>query len=84
MTQAFEGAAGRRGWIISDGKAGNDVQTRGVFDALRLTYEIKHVDPRGIWRALSPWGPVSPAERFGAPPARFGRPGPISRSRSGA
>jgi mitochondrial fission protein ELM1 len=76
MTQAFEGAAGRRGWIISDGKAGNDVQTRGVFDALGLAYEIKHVDPRGIWRALSPWGPVSPAERFGAPPSPFRPPWP--------
>ena len=23
--------------------------------------------PRGIWQALSPWGPVGPAERFGTP-----------------
>ena len=67
MTEALATANGRRGWIISDGKAGNDVQTRGVFDALGLRYEVKRVDPRGIWRALSPWGPVSPAERFGAP-----------------
>jgi mitochondrial fission protein ELM1 len=76
MTQAFEGAAGRTGWIVSDGKTGNDVQTRGVFDALGLTYELKHVDPRGIWRALSPWGPVSPAERFGAPQSPFRPPWP--------
>jgi len=68
--------AGRRGWIISDGKAGNDVQTRGVFDALRLAYEVKPVAPTGLWRALSPWGPVSPAERFGAPGSRFSPPWP--------
>ena len=76
MTEALETAAGRRGWIISDGKAGNDVQTRGVFDALGLSYEVKRVDPRGIWAVLSPWGPVSPAERFGAPQSQFHPPWP--------
>lgn len=76
MTEPLEAAAGRRGWIISDGKAGNDVQARGVFDALRLDYEIKHVFPTGIWQVLSPWGPVSPAERFGAPQSRFCPPWP--------
>jgi mitochondrial fission protein ELM1 len=76
MTEPLEATAGRRGWIISDGKTGNDVQARGVFDALRLDYEIKHVFPTGIWQALSPWGPVDPAERFGAPQSRFSPPWP--------
>lgn len=76
MTEALETVAGKRGWIISDGKAGNDVQTRGVFDALRLGYEVKSVDPKGLWRALSPWGPVSPAERFGTPDSQFHPPWP--------
>jgi mitochondrial fission protein ELM1 len=76
MTEALEAVAGRRGWIISDGKAGNDVQTRGVFDALRLSYEVKRVDPKGIWLALSPWGPVSPQERFGMPESQFHPPWP--------
>jgi uncharacterized protein len=76
MTEPLEATAGRRGWIISDGKIGNDVQARGVFDALRLDYEIKHVFPSGIWQALSPWGPVDPAERFGAPQSRFCPPWP--------
>jgi mitochondrial fission protein ELM1 len=67
---------GRSGWIISDGKAGNDVQTRGVFDALGLDYEIKRVDPTGIWKMLSPYGPVSPAERFGTPQSQFHPPWP--------
>ena len=67
MTEALETPAGRRGWIISDGKAGNDVQTRGVFEALGLDYEIKRVAPARHLEALSPWGPVSPAERFGTP-----------------
>src|SRR5688572_17215117 len=76
MTEALEAVAGRRGWIISDGRAGNDVQSRGVFDALRLAYEVKPVAPRGVWKLMSPWGPVSPAERFGSPGTRFGPPWP--------
>jgi uncharacterized protein len=76
MTEALEPVAGKRGWIISDGKTGNEVQSRGVFDALRLDYEIKRVAPAGLWQALSPWGPVSPAERFGAPQSQFHPPWP--------
>jgi len=67
---------GRSGWIVSDGKAGNDVQTCGVFDALGLEYQSKRVDPSGIWRALSPWGPVDPAERFGTAASQFRPPWP--------
>src|SRR3990170_6586962 len=40
--------AGARGWIITDGKAGMDVQARGVADALGLAYEMKRVGPTGI------------------------------------
>jgi mitochondrial fission protein ELM1 len=74
--QALEAVRGLSGWIISDGKAGNDVQTRGVFDALGLDYQVKPVDPKGLWRLLSPWGPVSPAERFGTAASRFRPPWP--------
>jgi mitochondrial fission protein ELM1 len=68
--------AGRSGWIISDGKAGNDVQTRGVFDALGLAYEVRLINPGGIWKAIAPWGPVDPAERFGSPQSSFHPPWP--------
>jgi len=76
MTDALPGLAERKGWIISDGKAGNDVQSRGVFDALGIDYEVKTVAPRGIWYALSPWGPVSPAETFGTLGSPFRPPWP--------
>ncbi|MEZ0301659.1 MAG: mitochondrial fission ELM1 family protein [Hyphomicrobiaceae bacterium] len=76
MIEAREAVAGKTGWIISDGKTGNDVQTRGVFDALGLNYEVKSVDPRGIWKLLSPWGPVDPAERFGTTDSQFRPPWP--------
>ncbi len=68
--------AGRRGWIISDGKAGNDTQSRGVLDALGLDYVMKRVDPSGLWKLMSPWGPVDPAERFGTPASQFHPPWP--------
>jgi len=67
---------GRSGWIISDGKAGNDAQTRGVLDALGLSYEVKLVEPTGLWKLLGPWGPVSPAERFGTERSQFRPPWP--------
>ena len=67
---------GRRGWIVSDGKRGNEVQSSGVLRALGLTYEYKRVDPRGLWRLLSPWGPVNPAERFGSATSPFRPPWP--------
>lgn len=73
---ALEAVRGLRGWIVSDGKAGNDVQTRGVFDALGLEYQVKSVDPTGLWWLLSPWGPVSPAERFGTQASHFRPPWP--------
>ncbi len=76
MAEGLAAAAGRLGWIISDGKAGNDAQSRGVFDAMGLDYELKRVDPKGIWRVLSPWGPVSPAERFGTGDSQFHAPWP--------
>ncbi len=68
---------GRKGWIITDGKAGMVVQARGVADALGLDYELKTVEPRGLSRALAPWGPVGGHERFGAPGSRFAAPWPV-------
>ena len=51
--------AGRRGWIITDEKIGMQVQVRGVAGALGLAIEHKRVAPAGLYRILSPWGPVA-------------------------
>ncbi len=67
---------GCSGWIITDGKAGMDVQARGVADALGLHYEMKRVMPRGLWRLTAPWGPVAPNERPGRPGSAFSPPWP--------
>ncbi|HRD78147.1 MAG TPA: mitochondrial fission ELM1 family protein [Hyphomicrobiaceae bacterium] len=67
---------GRRGWLITDDKIGMIVQARGVADALGLDYEWKSVSPQGVWRLMAPWGPVAPAEKFGAPGTPFAPPFP--------
>ena len=68
--------AGARGWLITTGKAGMDVQTQGVAEALGLSYEMKCVDPQGIWKFGAPWAPVAPSERFGEPGSQFAPPWP--------
>ncbi len=68
--------AGKRAWIITDGKTGMDVQCRGVADALGVAYEMKHVAPAGIWKVLAPWGPVAPGEAFGKAGSAFAPPWP--------
>jgi len=75
-TDQYRPLAGRSAWILTTGAAGMDVQTRGLADALGLAYEMKPIAPKGIYRALSPWGPVAPAERFGAPGSPFAPPWP--------
>lgn len=68
--------ARQRGWIITDGKAGMVVQARGVADALGLDYQMKVVEPSGVWRILAPWGPADPASRLGQPGSEFAPPWP--------
>jgi mitochondrial fission protein ELM1 len=36
-------------WIVTDGKAGDELQCLGVTDALHLKPEIKRVAPRKPW-----------------------------------
>lgn len=76
MSELLQPLSGRTGWIISDGKAGNDVQAHGVFDAMGLAVEVKPVSPSGVWYAFSPWIGVDPAVRFGRPGSLFAPPWP--------
>jgi mitochondrial fission protein ELM1 len=68
--------AGARAWLITTGLVGMDVQTQGVAEALGVDYEMKRVDPKGIWKFGAPWAPVAPSERFGKPGAQFAPPWP--------
>jgi len=68
--------AGKRGWVITDGKIGMDVQAIGLAEALGLDFEVKRVAPSGLNRLLSPYWPVARSERFGEPEAQFAPPWP--------
>ncbi len=67
---------GLRAWLITDGKAGMQVQANGVAAALGVRAEEKVVAPRGLWRTLAPFGPPDPAERIGALGSKFAPPWP--------
>ncbi len=67
---------GRRAWIITDGKAGMEVQVAGVAQALETNFEIKRVQPHGFWRFGSPWIGIDPQERFGQEGSQFAPPWP--------
>lgn len=68
--------AGAEAWLISDGRAGNIAQLRGVAQALDVSPKTVDVAPRGLWRTLSPWLGVSPSEKLGRPGGLFEAPWP--------
>ena len=67
---------GRKGWLITDGKAGMVVQVRGVADALGLDYELKTVSLRGLGKIMAPWGKVSRDRNFTGAGAQLRPPWP--------
>ena len=50
-------------WILTDGKAGDELQCLGVAEALNLKPDIRRVAPRHPYDWLAPWGPVDPQEK---------------------
>ncbi|MEI9902053.1 MAG: mitochondrial fission ELM1 family protein [Hyphomicrobium sp.] len=74
--EQFRPLAGRSAWILTNGAAGMDVQTRGLADALGLACEMKPIAPKGLFRILSPWAPVARGERFGEADSSFAPPWP--------
>lgn len=57
--------AGLRAWLITDDKAGMQVQARGVAEALGVSWEWKQVAPQGLWRFAAPYGPPDPRDGIG-------------------
>jgi mitochondrial fission protein ELM1 len=47
-------------WVLSDGKAGHEAQTLGIAQALGLPPQIRRVEPRKLFAALAPYGPIDP------------------------
>ena len=57
--------SGLRAWLITDDKAGMQVQARGVAEALGMSWEWKRVSPQGLWRFAAPYGPPDPRDGIG-------------------
>jgi mitochondrial fission protein ELM1 len=52
--------AGTTAWLLSGGKIGHDVVSRGVLDALGVEVTVKPLRPRRVFASLAPWGPADP------------------------
>ncbi len=57
-------------WVLTDGKAGDEVQCLGVAERLGVVPEIRRIAPRPPWSWLMPRGPIDPREA----PEREGSP----------
>jgi uncharacterized protein len=56
-----------RCWILTDGKIGDEVQCRGLAEALHIEAELRYVAPRAIYAWAMPLGPIDPREAPHAP-----------------
>jgi len=63
-------------WVLTDGKAGDELQALSVTEALGLDPEIRRVDPKPPFGWFMPWGPIDPRERPGAPNSPVAPPFP--------
>jgi len=57
--------AGLITWVLSDGKAGDELQGLSIAETLGLEPEIRRVEPRAPFTWAMPWGPIDPRERPG-------------------
>jgi uncharacterized protein len=65
---------GTRVHVISDGKAGDELQCIGVAQALGAPFTVGRVHPRRPWAWLAPRGPVDPKEAPDEPGSPIARP----------
>lgn len=63
-------------WVLTDGKAGDELQALSVAEALGLTPDIRRVAPKPPFAWAMPWGPIDPRERPGAPSSPLAPPFP--------
>lgn len=63
-------------WVLTDGKAGDELQALSVAEALGLSPEVRRVRPRLPFTWAMPWGPIDPRERPQAPGSPLAPPFP--------
>ncbi len=64
------------GWVLTDGKAGDEGQCLGIAHALGLAPAIRRVAPRAPFTWAMPWGPIDPAEAPDRPQSPIALPFP--------
>ena len=65
LAEAREALAGKRVWLVTDGKMGDLAPGLGLTERLGLKAESRVVAPRKLFAALMPWGPIDPREAPG-------------------
>lgn len=63
-------------WVLTDGKAGDELQALSITEALGLNPEVRRVKPKLPFTWFMPWGPIDPRERPGAPNSPIALPFP--------
>jgi mitochondrial fission protein ELM1 len=63
-------------WVLTDGKAGDELQALSITEALGLTPEIRRIEPRPPFSWFMPWGPIDPREGPGGPDSPLAPPFP--------
>ncbi len=54
-------------WVLTDGKAGDEVQCLGVAERMGVIPELRRINPGKPWSWLMPRGPIDPREAPGRP-----------------
>jgi mitochondrial fission protein ELM1 len=62
--------------ILTDGKIGDEVQCRGLAEALHVEADLRHVAPRGLVAWAMPFGPIDPRESPRSPGSPLAPPYP--------
>lgn len=63
-------------WVLTDGKAGDELQALSVAEALGIEPRIRRVKPRAPFTWAMPWGPIDPRERPSADASPIAPPYP--------
>jgi mitochondrial fission protein ELM1 len=65
-----------RAWVLTDGKAGDELQCLAIGEALGATPEIRRIAPGAPFSWLTPYGPIDPRERPSQPRSPIAPPFP--------
>ncbi len=80
LAEARAALAGKRVWLVTDGKMGDLAPGLGLTERLGIEAESRVVAPRKLFAAFMPWGPIDPREAPSVAARRWPRPSRISRS----